>query len=322
MVCAAVFFIPCFSSTSYNRQIIIIPENASLRQLGDSLSKYYDKTYSDRVLSIARLMGPMFKLRKGAYELKSGQSPFQAAKKIGRGSRYIVTISLNNIRTPQQLAKKVSDKLSFTEDKLMSALKNDSIVRTYGLSPDNIMALFLADNYEVYWECSPQEFIKKTGANYQRFWNGQRRRKASQLGLTPLQVQIIASIADEESNKADEKARICRLYYNRLKKNMRLQADPTVKYAIGDFSIKRITRDHLAEKSPYNTYRNNGLPPGPIRISDKTTIDAFLNSSPTEDIYMCAKEDFSGYHNFTSSYQEHLANAARYQEKLNSIGIK
>lgn len=133
---------------------------------------------------------------------------------------------------------------------------------------------------------------------------------------------VIASIADEESSKADEKGRICRLYLNRLKKGMRLQADPTVKFALGDFSIKRVNKTHLAFGSPYNTYRTEGLPPGPIRISDPKTIDSFLGSAPTSDIYMCARADFSGYHDFTADYAEHQANARRYQEKLNQMKIK
>ena len=133
---------------------------------------------------------------------------------------------------------------------------------------------------------------------------------------------IVASIVDEETNKADEKGKIGRLYINRLNKGMKLQADPTVKFALGDFSLRRIRKNHLSVNSPYNTYRNTGLPPGPIRTTSVATIDRILDSEPSDHIYMCAKEDFSGYHNFAASYSEHMANARKYQQALNKRGIK
>lgn len=321
IVSAAIFVAPLLKGSGFGRKVVIVPENPTLEQISDTLTKYYDKGYASKVTRVAKLMGGAFRLRAGAFEIPKNASAFEAARKIGRGSRYIVTVSLNNIRTPEELAKKVSAQLRIDEDELLREMRNERTLKDYGLNRNNFMALFIADSYEMYWETDAKEFMKKTGENYKRFWNEERREKASKLGLTPAEVATIASIADEESNKADEKGRICRLYYNRLKKRMRLQADPTVKYAAGDFNIKRITGKHLGIDSPYNTYRNGGLPPGPIRISDKRSIDAFLDSEETSDIYMCAKEDFSGYHNFTSSYNEHLTNARRYQEKLNASGI-
>lgn len=322
LIASGVFIVPCISPGPFKKTIVMIPESPTIEQLADTLTKHFDKSFSDKTVRIARLMGNAFKLRHGAFEIAAGASPLQAARKIGRGARYIVTVSINNIRTPQQLADKVSDQLYFNAEDLLKAMRNEKLLSEFGLDRNNVMSLFISDNYEFYWETNPEEFIQKMGENYLKFWNDERKKKASQLGLSPVDVEIIASIADEESNKADEKGRICRLYYNRLKKRMRLQADPTVKYALGDFAIKRVTKDHLKTSSPYNTYKNEGLPPGPIRITDKQTVDAFLTSAPTTDIYMCAKEDFSGYHVFTSSYNEHIANARRYQEKLNSAGIK
>ncbi len=155
-----------------------------------------------------------------------------------------------------------------------------------------------------------------------RFWSKERRSKAASLGLTPSQVATIASIVEEETAKADEKPKVARLYLNRLKKGIKLQADPTVKFATGDFTLRRITGKHLAIESPYNTYKVNGLPPGPIRIPAAATIDAVLNAPKHDYIYMCAKEDFSGYHNFASDYATHMANARRYQAELNRRGIR
>lgn len=322
VVALGCFVAPLLASRSQQRAIIIVPENATMQQLGDTLEKHLGISFSRQTLTAARAMGGAFHLRSGAYEVRKGVSALGAARAIGRGRQYIVNLSLNNIRTLDDLAERCAGKLSFSASELLDYLGRPEVARKYGLTPESAMALFIADNYEMYWKTTPEEFIDKIGARYEKFWDASRKKKASDLGLTPLEVSIIASIADEESNKGDEKGRICRLYMNRLKKNMRLQADPTVKFAVGDFGIKRVTKAHLGIESPYNTYRVNGLPPGPIRIIDPKTVDAFLNSSPTDDIYMCAKSDMSGYHDFTSDYSEHQSNARRYQEKLNQLKIK
>ena len=172
------------------------------------------------------------------------------------------------------------------------------------------------------WSGTPEKIIEKIGKNYSNVWNDERRKKAASLGMTPQQVMILASIVDEETNAASEKGTIGRLYINRLDKGMRLQADPTVKYAIGDFEKKRITKQDLQFESPYNTYRNGGLPPGPIRTTSKRTIDAILDSKPHRYLYMCAREDFSGRHNFAETYGDHTRNALRYQHALDERGIK
>ncbi len=315
------YMLPVFTSKSPKEAIIIVPDEGSMEQLADSLERHTNKRFASLTMRMAGMMRSAFHLRPGAYRLSPGQSAFSAARLLGRGQQYIVNISLNNIRTREELAGKVSRHLRFSQRELLDALADPKTTEPYGLTPENAMALFIADNYEVYWNTSARDFIKKIGKRYSSFWNEKRRVQARDLGLSPVQAAVIASIADEETNKKDEKGRICRLYLNRYKKGMRLQADPTVKFAIGDFSIKRVNKTHLSFDSPYNTYRSSGLPPGPIRISNPATIDALLNSSPTSDIYMCARSDFSGYHDFTSSYSEHQANARRYQEKLNQMGI-
>ena len=192
----------------------------------------------------------------------------------------------------------------------------------YDLTPENSLALFLDDTYEVYWSTSAKSVLDKIGENYLRFWTQERRQKASALGRTPAEMSILASITDEESNAAEEKGTIGRLYNNRLQKGMRLQSDPTVRFAVNDFTIRRVKGEHLKINSPYNTYKISGLPPGPIRTTGAKTIDLILNSEPNDYIYMCAKEDFSGRHNFAKDYAEHSANAMRYRKALDARGIK
>ena len=205
---------------------------------------------------------------------------------------------------------------------MLSILEDSAVCASYGKTTETITNILFPDTYEVYWNSTPKGLLNKLNGYYTQFWTAERTSKANKLGLSPDEVQILASIVEEETAKVDEYGKVARLYLNRLERNMPLQADPTVKYAIGDFSIRRITHAMLKTVSPYNTYQNIGLPPGPIRIVTKRTVDAVLNAPQHDYLYMCAREDFSGYHNFTASYTRHLANARRYQMELNRRGIK
>ena len=186
-----------------------------------------------------------------------------------------------------------------------------------GFDRPNFPAAFIPDSYEFYWSSTPANVVTRLLDYRNKFWTDERRSKAKSLGLTPTEVATVASIVEEETAKTDEKPKVARLYLNRIAKGIKLQADPTVKFASGDFSLRRITGKHLAIESPYNTYRIKGLPPGPIRVAAGATIDAVLNAPDHDYIYMCAKEDFSGYHNFAKDYATHQANARRYQAELN-----
>ena len=191
-----------------------------------------------------------------------------------------------------------------------------------GYDTATIASLFVPNTYEVYWNTDIDKFMQRMVKEHDAFWTTERRQKASRLGLSPEQVCTLASIIDEETANNGEKPMIAGMYLNRLKVGMPLQADPTVKFALQDFSLKRIYHNHLTVNSPYNTYKNIGLPPGPIKVASIQGIDAVLNRVQHNYLYMCAKEDFSGTHNFAMSYQEHLKNAARYSEALNQRGIK
>lgn len=314
--------LPLLIKKAAHDALIKIPRNASNEMVSDSITKYLDDDYAEKVMQVAKLRGSDYGERYGAYLIEQGMSPIQAEHRLSHGAQKPMTVTINKFRTLPAMAKKVAAKLDFTSDELLKTLTDEKLLGEYGLTVDQALSLFVEDSYEFYWTASPEAFIHKIGANYKKIWNEERLKKAENLGLTPAELMTIASIVDEETNKLDEKDEIGRLYINRYKKGMKLQADPTVKYAVGDFSIRRILNNHLKTKSPYNTYLNKGLPPGPIRTTSLATIDQILNSKPSEDIYMCAKEDFSGYHNFAATYQEHLANAKRYQSALNKRGIR
>ena len=302
--------------------LIKIPRGATREMVHDSIAKYLDDGYASKVMRVAKLRGSDYGERHGAYLIEQGMSPLQAEHRLSHGAQEPLTVTINHSRTLDHLAKRVAAKLDFTADSLLKYVKDADYLKQFGLAPGQELALFPEDSYEVYWSASPQGLMSKIESNFNRIWNEERMEKAKKLGLTPAEVMTVCSIVDEETNKVDEKGKIGRLYINRLKKGMKLQADPTVKYAVGDFSLRRIRSNHLRTESPYNTYRNTGLPPGPIRTTSLKTIDQVLNSEDTDYIYMCAKEDFSGYHNFAATYQEHMANARRYQQALNKRGIK
>lgn len=317
-----IFIIPLVISKAPNQAVIRIPVNATSADVHDSIARYLGETYAGRVSRIASLRGSDFSSRHGAYLIEEGLSPLRAERRLSQGAQHPLTITINGFRTLPMLAQRISHRLDFSADSLLKELADKETLSPYKLTPQQALALFINDSYELYWSASPETLIGKIGANYNKIWNKERRDKAAALGLSPAEVMTVCSIVDEETNKLDEKGKIGRLYINRLKIGMPLQADPTVRFALNDFTIRRVKGEHLKVKSPYNTYVNRGLPPGPIRTTSVATIDALLNSEPSDYLYMCAKEDFSGYHNFASTYPEHLANARRYQMALDARGIK
>lgn len=304
-----------------NDALIRIPKNATQQEVSDSLKKYLGDKYAQKTMYLLKMRHVDFSRRYGSYEIPKGMSAFSAMRRLGSGGQQPVDIIVNGYRSMSVLADKISQKMNFTSQEFIEAASDSATLAQYGLKPQQAMALFLDDTYEVYWTATPEEVVKKIGQNYKLFWSNSRKHKASLLGVTPAEVVIISSITDEETLDNNEKGRISRLYLNRLGAGMKLQADPTVRYALHDFTIRRVTGIHLQVESPYNTYKYAGLPPGPIRTTGRTTIDALLNSTPTSDMYMCAKEDFSGSHNFSATYEEHQANAERYQKALDARGI-
>lgn len=261
------------------------------------------------------------RLIAGYYRIPQGCTFYDLFTTLTRGKQSPVQLTFNNVRTLEQLAGRLSMQLMADSTSLLQTFTDSTLYTPFGFDRQTIIALFLPNTYEVYWTTSPKRLMERMATEYDRFWTTERRSKASKLGITPLDASIIASIAEEETNNRTEIGVVCGLYYNRIKRGMPLQADPTVKFAWGDFEISRVLFKHLEIDSPYNTYKFAGLPPGPIRIPEGRTIDALLNHAPHPYLYMCAKEDLSGTHNFATTLAEHSRNAARYQAALNKLKI-
>lgn len=257
----------------------------------------------------------------GAYFVRKGASANSVISKIVRREQDPVKLTFIGTRTIEELAGRLAQVVEADSAQILAAMRDPEFLAVCGCDVANVGSIFLPDTYEVYWTIAPEKLVRRLLAEYQKFWTDERKALANDLRLTPLQVSVICSIAEEETADRKERAVVARLYWNRLQRGMPLQADPTVKFALGDFMLRRILNRHLKVDSPYNTYRRAGLPPGPIRIVEKATIDAFLHSTPHKYLYMCAKEDFSGRHNFATNLIEHQRNAAKYHKALKAHGF-
>lgn len=260
-------------------------------------------------------------MKTGRYAVTSDMSIQEVISELKGGHQSPVKLKFNNIRTKEDLAKRLASQLMITEEELMNIFNNEENCSKLGFTTETIACMFIPNTYEVYWDVSLDRFLKRMKDEYSRFWTGERETKANNVGITPVEVSILASIVEEECYFSDEYPIVARLYLNRLRSGQLLQADPTVKFAVGDFSLKRILFEHLQVESPYNTYKHIGLPPGPIRVASIKGIDAVLNPAEHNYLYMCAKEDFSGRHNFAVTHAEHIRNANRYRAALNQRKI-
>ena len=300
---------------------LYIRPTTTYEELLDTLRMRVDRTTFLNFRRLSRLDGYASKMKPGAYRIDSSMSAVEVYKHLVNGTQTPVRFTFNNLRTTGQLASRAADQLMMDSASVMTLLADTAFLRELGFNAQTLPAMFLPDTYEFYWTIEPADFLRRMKREYDRFWTPERTARAAALGLTPVELSTVASIAEEETNNGAERGVVGRLYINRLQKGMPLQADPTVKFALGDFSIRRIGGDMLKVDSPYNTYRYAGLPPGPIRIPSKQTMITILDSEPHTYIYMCAKEDFSGLHNFATSFAQHQQNAARYRRALDRRGI-
>ena len=262
------------------------------------------------------------RVKPGNYAIRPGDSMRDICLRLLSGNQTPVKLVLPSVRTLDRLAGAVSKQIMTDSAAVMDLLTDVRFLDSLGYTSETIPCLFIPNTYEVYWTMSPKQFVTRMVKERNAFWTPARMAKAKALGLTPNEVITLASIVDEETIKNDEKPMVAKLYLNRLKRGMLLQADPTVKFALGEFELRRILYVHLQTNSPYNTYKYAGLPPGPIRIPTISAIESVLNPANHSYLYMCAKEDFSGYHNFATTLTQHNVNARRYQQALNRRGIK
>lgn len=262
------------------------------------------------------------RVKPGRYRLKKGMSNRQLVRMLQLGEQEPVNLSFHNLRLKEQFAGFVGHKLEPDSTAILRLLDSTSFLQNYGFTPENVFTMFLPDTYTIYWNSSPKSFFLHIYTVYEKFWTPERKQKAQEMGLNPIQVSILASIVDAEALHDDEMPTIAGLYLNRLHKGMKLESDPTVIFATHDFTIHRVLNKYLSINSPYNTYQRTGLPPGPIMMPSVNAVKAVLNYKKSDYIYMCAKEDFSGYHNFTDNMAQHKINAHKFQQALDARNIK
>jgi UPF0755 protein len=297
-------------------RVIVIPDSADFKKVQEIL---HEGDYVQDLISfsfLSKLMDYDKAVKAGRYTLQANMTNLEAIRYLRLGLQEPVNITFNNVRLIPDLSGKITKNLEITPEQFEAGLVQFAMTNTYGFNKDNVLCMFIPNTYQVYYNSSPEQLIEKMHAEYEKFWNAERKDKAAALKLTPVEVSILASIVQAENTRGDEARIIAGLYINRLKQGIPLQADPTLVFASGDFSLKRVLNVHKQTDSPYNTYKNAGLPPGPINMPGINAIDGVLNYEKHDYLYMCAKEDFSGRHNFASTLAEHNKNAQRYQAAL------
>jgi UPF0755 protein len=254
------------------------------------------------------------KIKAGRYEIKNGMSLSGIVRMLRNGQQAPVKLIITKLRTKEDLAALIGRKFECDSAATIAYMNNTDTVKAYGFDTSTIMATVYPNTYTYFWNTTPDVIFKKFFAEYRAVWTPERKQQAEQLGLSPVKVYTLASIVEEETRYDKEKDTMASVYLNRYNTGMRLQADPTVKFALHDFALKRIYEKHLAVESPYNTYRNTGLPPGPICTPSLVTLDAVLKAAKTKYLYFVASPDFSGRHLYSETYQQHLLNAKAFQK--------
>ena len=271
---------------------------------------------------VAKAMDYPNAVKPGRYKLTDGLSNRRLIGNLRGGYQEAVKFRFENIRLKENFAGLLGKNFEADSITFLKILNNEDVAENFGFTADNFFSMFIPNTYEIYWNTSPDKIVARFHDEYTKFWNAERKEKATALNLTPQEVSVLASIVKGEALHKDEMPKIAGLYLNRLKRGILLQADPTVIFAQNDFTIRRVLNRHLTIDNPYNTYRFKGLPPGPIMLPSIAAIDAVLNYAKHDYIYMCAKDDFSGYHNFAVTQAEHLVNARKFQRALDARNIK
>jgi len=301
-------------------KIIIIKDEIEFDDLRNQL---IEDTLLNDVISfsvLSKLMEYDKNIKVGAYKVDMNMSNYDMISMLRSGNQTPINVTFSYARKIDDLAEKITDKLKISGEELKEYLY-ENLDKYQGFNELDIISIFLPDTYEVYWNISPKNLVDRMYSEYKKFWNGNRIAKLNKINLNQKESIVLASIVASETRMIDEADRIAGVYMNRLNKNMRLQADPTLVFAANDFTIRRVLNKHKKIKSPYNTYLNKGLPPGPIRLTPKNYIDAVLNYEKHNYIFFCAKEDFSGYHSFATNLRDHNRNARKFQRALDNRKI-
>lgn len=296
---------------------------------GDTYEDVLERIKSENIVKhpdqfdfVAQRMDYPNSVKAGRYKLSRDMSNRRFIGNLRGGYQEAVKLQFANIRLKENFAGMLGRNFEADSATFSEILNNEAVAEQYGFNTENFYTMFIPNTYEIYWNTPPDKIIERLHAEYKKFWDETRLQRAKEVGLTPIEVSILASIVRGEALHTDEMPEIAGLYLNRLNKGMLLQADPTVIFANNDFSIRRVLNRHLTIDNPYNTYRYRGLPPGPITMAPIAAIDAVLQPAKHDYLYMCAKDDFSGYHNFATTMAEHLVNARKFQKALDERNIK
>ena len=301
---------------------LFIPTGSDFEQVKEILVKHHFIEDEASFEWVAQKKNYINKVKPGRYIIKKGMNNNELVNLLRSGAQTPVKVSFHNIRFKEELAGVIAKQIEADSVSLIQLLNDEDLARKYGFNKETFITMFIPNTYEMYWNTSAQEFVERMAKEYKAFWNDERKAKARKLGLSQSEVTILASIVQAEQNvKTDEQPVVAGLYLNRLKSKMQLQCDATLKFANKAYDVQRVLDSDKKIDSKYNTYKYTGLPPGPINLPEINAIDAVLNAKEHNYLYMCAKEDFSGYHNFTSSYNQHLRNAKKYQAELNKRKI-
>lgn len=268
---------------------------------------------------VAKYSGYNKTVKPGKYKINEGMSIVNLVKMLRAGKQVPVNLVITKLRTREDLAKKITNNFESDSADIIDFLNSNDSLMQFNVDTNTLMTMVIPNTYTFTWNTTPQNILKKLADEEEKFWNENRLKDAGRLHLTPKEVYTLASIVEEETNKQEDKGKIASVYVNRLRKGMRLAADPTIKFAMKNFGLKRIYHKYLVFPSPYNTYLNAGLPPGPICTPSIKTIDAVLEMPETNYIFFVARSDFSGFSDFASTYQEHLIYAKSYQQALDSL---
>jgi len=308
---------------------VTAPEDKFLYiKTGETFGQVKENLISKNIISSARWFDwaasamKFTSVKAGKYEIKKGMSLFELIRVLKNGRQTPVKLVITKLRLKEDFARKLGQQFEFDSLAAIQFLTNNDSLKTFGVDSNTVIATVMPDTYSFYWNSDPKMVYQKLYDHWKKFWNDERKKKASSIQLSPIEVSTLASIVDEEVNLKTEKEKISSVYLNRLHKKMNMQACPTIKYALRDFALTRIYEKHLSVQSPYNTYINEGLPPGPVCTPQPETIDIVLNAPQTDYLYFVANSDFSGTHIYTTNYDDHLKFAKKFaeaQDKQESI---